>query len=174
LSDKAPKTIPTEIELSFTVDNLDPIIEQAKTLREGGQQELHVRRVIYKNDGDFHIRSSEESKDGETSYVISLKEDLMKQGVVSGMKKALEIDLPVSREQQGCLLDMFKLIGFKETTRFEKNRVSIGVGDVQIDLDDYDLPEGKVYNVEIEGPTEKSIYAVAHRLFPDGLPASKK
>src|SRR5688572_27794841 len=113
-----------EIEYSKEVPSLEAYHKTAKELDPKKQAHLVIERTIYKNDSPYFVKLSKERGDGGDNMVFSLKEDLLKQGIASGMKEAKEVDMEIQPAQLDSIVAILEILGYKEASQFKKERWS--------------------------------------------------
>lgn len=146
------RKINKEIEYGVKIKNPKEIIEflNSKSTR---RRTIEITRIILKNNGKYFIKTSSEVSNSEKHHVFSLKEDLLAQGIVDGMKIAEEVDILVSEDQLKKLMEAMKMLGFKVASEFKKTRYEYRVNELIITVDKY---KNGAY-LEVEGLSSKKI-----------------
>lgn len=141
-----------EIEYGTKIKNPKELTEIFKQRAET-QRIINITRSILKNNGKYFIKVSSEIVGSKQYYVISLKEDLLANGITNKMKTSDELDIEVSKEQFQQIIKMLKMLGFKKVSTFKKIRHEYKIKGLTVTIDKY--KEGPY--LEIEGPSSVKI-----------------
>lgn len=144
-----------EIEITYLVNDRQTL--EKKIIEAGAILVLEriLDRDIYKNGGDYFIRYSTEVEGKNIKKFFTMKED-GDMNSLNIIKKRIEIEFPIEDVQEQGLKDVFKVLDFKKTNSYKKERKAYQLFDCDLSID---IMDDKTY-FEIEFKNERNMNKV--------------
>lgn len=148
-----------EVEYSVNIQNPEDIRVFLQT-NSPIERVIQITRDIYKNSGEYFFKVSREKESDVTQIILSVKEDLLTQGIADGMKIAEEVDVELTEAQLEKFTQIIKMLRFELSSQFTKTRYQYEIDGLMVTIDEYE----NVTNLEVEGPSEEAIMAVVNQI----------